>query len=369
MAIEFSCPQCQHLLRTSEDKAGLSAKCPACGSPIWVPYAHEAGGPAPENVDPDAISGEKVSDPFGGVSSEPAQESQPQDEFASHVEDEAAADPADVPRRRAAPAQVRCPSCAAANDVGTPVCRFCGTSLDGVEPVKEREWRPPPFDVGEIMSTAWRFYTQEIGLLIGCQLLFILTIFGMEAVIGIPIFIAAMALQDDAAIAVIPIAIIAVPFLLAGIAALTVGWTKLYLNVTRGEPRGVGDLYYGFMDGRRFLGRALLVFVAAFAVILVGMLLCCVPGLIAAMCWWPAIPLLLDRDCPGGDAIGQTYELVKRNFGQVLAVGAIAFAVQMISGMVPYLGIILQLFAIPFAMLMTTVAYLRLTEQRTAFDR
>ncbi len=37
MTIEFNCPNCQKLLRTSEDKAGLSAKCPDCGTSITVP--------------------------------------------------------------------------------------------------------------------------------------------------------------------------------------------------------------------------------------------------------------------------------------------------------------------------------------------
>lgn len=368
MAIEFSCPQCQHQLRTSEDKAGLSAKCPACGSPIWVPYAHEVGGPAPENVDPEIPAAGTDTDPFGGILSEPARPSGPVEEFTAQTNDEPVAAAGDVPLRRAARAQVRCPNCAAENDVGSPVCRFCGTSLEGVQPEAPREWRPPRFDISEIMSTAWRFYTQEIGLLIGCQLLFLLTVIVMEAAIGIPIFAAAVALQDDAAVVIIPLVIIAIPFIFVAIAAMFLGLTRLYLNVARGEPHGVGDLYYGFTSGRGFLGRALLVWLAMMALMLVGSLLCCLPGLLIMMCWWPAFPLLLDRDCSAGDALGQTYELIKQKFGEVLAVGAIAFAVQMVAGMVPYLGVILQLFAIPFAMLMTTVAYLRLTEQKTAFD-
>jgi uncharacterized membrane protein len=263
---------------------------------------------------------------------------------------------------------VHCPSCAAENDAGSPVCRYCGTSLEGVRPTTAPDWRPPRFDVSEIMSTSWRLYTQEIGLLIGCQLLFLLSIFVMEGILGIPIFIAFAALQDDAAILVVPFLVLAVPILFVAISTMMIGLTRLYLNVARGQPHSVGDLFFGFTDGRRFIGRGLLVWITAAALILVGTLLCCVPGLIVSICWWPALPLLLDRDCPAGDAIGRTYELVKQNFGSVLAVGAIAFAVQMVAGMVPYLGVILQLFAMPFALLMTTVAYLRLTEQKAAFD-
>jgi len=43
MPIEFHCEHCQKLLRTSEDKAGLSAQCPGCGAPITVPALEHSG--------------------------------------------------------------------------------------------------------------------------------------------------------------------------------------------------------------------------------------------------------------------------------------------------------------------------------------
>ena len=41
MTIEFLCPNCQKLLRTTNDKAGVKAKCPGCGGPITVPFPDE----------------------------------------------------------------------------------------------------------------------------------------------------------------------------------------------------------------------------------------------------------------------------------------------------------------------------------------
>ncbi|VAX40942.1 hypothetical protein MNBD_PLANCTO02-901 [hydrothermal vent metagenome] len=37
MTIEFRCHECQHKLRTSDDKAGLTAACPSCGTTLTVP--------------------------------------------------------------------------------------------------------------------------------------------------------------------------------------------------------------------------------------------------------------------------------------------------------------------------------------------
>ncbi len=44
MTIEFNCPNCQKLLRTSDDKAGRRAKCPDCGTAIAVPSVTGSSG-------------------------------------------------------------------------------------------------------------------------------------------------------------------------------------------------------------------------------------------------------------------------------------------------------------------------------------
>jgi phage FluMu protein Com len=42
MTIEFHCPHCDKLLKTADDKAGVSAKCPGCGEPVMVPSVAES---------------------------------------------------------------------------------------------------------------------------------------------------------------------------------------------------------------------------------------------------------------------------------------------------------------------------------------
>jgi hypothetical protein len=222
------------------------------------------------------------------------------------------------------------------------------------------------------MSTTWRLYTQEIGLLIGSQLLLILIgIVAGLAVAGfavLPVIAAVSAFGDNGALIAIPVGLVAVPllFLLSG--ALLVGQTRLYLNVARGQGAALGDILFGFREGRGFVLSVLLIKLAAAALGLVGTLLCCAPGVIVGLCVWPALPLLLTQNCSGSDAIGRTYELAKAQFGPVLGVGAVAAGVSTVAGMVPYLNTILWLFAVPFALLFSTVGFLRLTEQTSAFD-
>ena len=50
MTIEFNCPDCNKLLRTTDEKAGFTAKCPSCGTTISVPDADQFGNAAPFDV-------------------------------------------------------------------------------------------------------------------------------------------------------------------------------------------------------------------------------------------------------------------------------------------------------------------------------
>ena len=390
MAIEFTCPQCDHLLRTADEKAGLSAKCPACGDAIWVPYPHEAHGRSvPDSGEledaleepedrfdleqdvpddspyEDAPSPEPPPVPLDGAESDETPVEADADELvldAVPVEES-------MPRRREAPRdEVSCPNCHASNDPGATHCRICGESLEDAETVAPDGAALPKFDVNEIMSTTWRIYTDRLGLLIGAMLLGGLCVLIGMFVMGIPVVIAAVALQDAAAFVVIPALAVLFPLLIVIGTAFQVGTTRLYLNAAQGTSPSVSDIFYGFGDGRRFILRAIVLSLAMYAAVLAGFILCIFPAFLVGMVVWPAFPILLHRDPEGTDAVGMTIEFIKRDFGPVITVGAIVFGISMAAGMIPYLGAVLQLFAVPFTQLLTFVAYCRMTEQRTAID-
>jgi hypothetical protein len=54
MTIEFHCPHCDKLLKTADDKAGVSATCPGCGEPVVVPSAPESNPLFDESFSPPA---------------------------------------------------------------------------------------------------------------------------------------------------------------------------------------------------------------------------------------------------------------------------------------------------------------------------
>ena len=366
MAIEFSCPKCQHLLRTANDKAGLSAKCPACGEIIWVPLnpTEESGAaPPPDSGDVAADDGYSLA---GGPNDVP-------EEVPAAESGAASSEPELIPRRRDG-AEVHCPGCHAANDATARNCRFCGGSLEGAAPVQAEPPTIPAFDVSEIMSSAWKLYQQELGLMLGAAviMMFLPVLVILPCVIPVIVGVSAAGAQDEEAVLliIIPAVLVLLPVMLAFGAVMQLGTTKLYLNIARGDGPSITDLFWGFTaDGRPLILPVMLVMLAAGALMLVGCLLCVAPGMLISLCWWPALPMLIDRRLTGSDAIGQTIEMCKKDLGSILAIGAIAMGVQMVPGFIPYIGVILQLFAVPLAQLLIIIGYLRITRQATQFER
>jgi len=107
MTIEFHCPDCNKLLRTSDEKAGARAKCPDCGTPITVPKPDsefDIGG----FDDDDARDSERYGAAFspGSESSAPTQ-----------------------PMAGFDPEMKNCPMCGAQIRKAAVKCRYCGESI------------------------------------------------------------------------------------------------------------------------------------------------------------------------------------------------------------------------------------------------
>jgi DNA-directed RNA polymerase subunit RPC12/RpoP len=98
MTIEFNCHVCGKLLRTSDDKAGRTAKCPGCGEGLLVPQSE---------TDVDDYEDDDVGD--------------------SEMDDY---DDVPVPPPRSGPTKP-CPMCGEKISAAAARCRFCGEEIDG----------------------------------------------------------------------------------------------------------------------------------------------------------------------------------------------------------------------------------------------
>jgi hypothetical protein len=373
LPIEFSCPHCDHRLRTSDDKAGLSAKCPACGEMIWVPYSQpsEAESPASVPPAPPAIP----DDPLGAPDSPARSGSEARGAVDSgpppvvHVDEilEDTFDPPPPPRAKIAAADVICPACQASNDFGVRQCRFCGTSLEGVEPPLEPEWVPPRPEIGEIMSASWKIFQSEIGLLIGSFLLTFFLWLMVLVICALPVLAttAVAATIDDDAIpfGIIAGCLLAVPLSIVGWAAVSVGYIRLNLRVARGEQAGIGDLLYGIREGR---SASLGMVVVGFAYQFIGAALCGIGKVFA----WPLVYVQTEESDVGG-SFNRSWKMFSDDAAAVVLPGLIVFGLETacaLLNMCAYVGLILLVFVVPYCMVLRAVAYLRLIKQRTAID-
>ncbi|HEX6985723.1 MAG TPA: hypothetical protein VF170_10110 [Planctomycetaceae bacterium] len=217
MSIEFRCPSCQKKLKTGDDKAGKTAKCPQCGTPVTVPAATAT-----------------AEDDFGG--------------FPSFEEFDAA--PGAAPPRRRAPAaaagQVACPMCGAMNDPAAGRCYACGEDLTARTP-SETGKPTASLAFGDVFGTAFDLWKNELGMTVAATLLAIVTsIVAYIVLLALPsLAIDALAQGDNQAgtIAAVVLFIMCLGLFATVAFYLTLGLGRIALDVARRRPVQVGTLF------------------------------------------------------------------------------------------------------------------------------
>ena len=328
MTIDFHCPHCDKSLKTSEDKAGRQAKCPGCGEVISIPGTRE-----PEA---DAIP--------------------PAESFAG----ESSSDPAKPP---ATPGDSRpCPMCGEQIKTAAIRCRFCGEVFHSSEqargrPSGFREMRP--FPAGEVISEAWRIFTERMGLLIGSYLaISIMTLMALLA--GWMPFVIASAFFDQGktteGIAAAGIGAVTLLLAIAFVFYIQSGYLLMHVKAAREQPVEFGDLF----AGGRFFVRLLLSSLLFGLMVIIGMLACIIPGMLLALMFWPFAHVLTDEDRSAIESLNRAKELTDGNWGSMFIVLIFAFACLIAGYFACGLGLIL---AFPFTQVLYAVAYDRMTCQ------
>lgn len=318
MPIEFRCNRCNRLLRTADNTAGKQTKCPECGTILDIP---KAAAPPPPPL--------PASSPFGGSG---------------------AGTPPPLPSGLPNPNPYASPGMAASL---TPAQITRGLT-------------PTAIDVGDILSRTWTIFSNNLAQLLVGMLILILV--SMVLIVPLALIMfggifggAALANQQNEAVGVILIilsAVVGFVLLILVSAWIQSGWILYLLKIARGEPTAYSDIFHGGPYMLRLFAAGLLMTLA----VLLGYLLCIVPGVILGLMFGQFMWLIVDRNAGAMESLGLSRQLTEGNKLNIFLLTLIVFGIQMVASIVPFGG----LFTAPFIGLLFAVAYLRMSGQSTA---
>jgi len=313
VTIEFSCTHCGKALSTSDDKAGRKAKCPGCGEAVLVP------SPAVDDVYDDA----------------------------------------DLPELPGETAEITCPMCGAKNPGGTKACESCGEPLKSA---KSRERGPQKIEAGDVLSTAWAIFKQEMGLVIGGVIvagLLNIAVSMPQTILGGIAGVMQQQGERETAMLLQTLSWCFLPIAYLGQWFFACGLNRMMLNISRGDPAAIGDLFSGGKYLWRMAGATIL-----FALmVLLGFVCLIIPGIILSLMFWAYAYVLVDEDPPGIDCLWRAKKYVEGNLGTIFVLFLAAFGINLLGVCALFVGLV---FTAPLTTLMMAVAYCKMTGQRTA---
>ena len=147
------------------------------------------------------------------------------------------------------------------------------------------------------------------------------------------------------------------------IGPLAGGWALMTINALRRPDKHV-DLADMFQIFERFFSLAGL-FYLMFLPILIGSLLCLVPGVWLMTIWLFCFFLIVDKGEGAISSLSTSQEIVQRSgLGNYILLVIIALAISVAPAAVPYVGVILGWFLSPIAWLIEASAYLQEVDEK-----
>jgi hypothetical protein len=309
MTIELNSPHSEKFLRTSDDKAGQTAKCPGCGELITIPSAGEL-------VHADPVQAEFADDAPAG-----SEERKP------------------------------CPLCGELILKQARKCRYCGEEIGGgVREDVEKD--PNSLELSDVLSASWELFKQHMGVSIGG-----LVLAGILQYIPFLGFGVAVQIADHGGPDAKPIAIAtAVFFFLIGIIVsvyLSCGVTRLYLNIAYDREPRIGDLFSMKINTMlSWLAASLIQTLCMLALIWT-----CIGPIFLGLMWMPLHWLIVDQQLGPIAALSEAKRLTDGHKLNVFLVMLVGYLIGTAGAMACYVG---MLFTMPLMLVIYTMLYVRL---------
>jgi len=202
----------------------------------------------------------------------------------------------------------------------------------------------PQLDVGDAVSYAWKKFQQYAGPLILIVLIVVIVnLVGAILRFTIDSFIVG--------------ALVAVLFWIVG-QIVTIGVINASLMVTRGETPEPGKAF-----NTEYLGPFIIGSILYGLIVLIGLILCIIPGIIAAFMLSFYGFYILDRGLSATDALTASFNMVKENFGKVFLVILVAFVINFIGAILCGIGLLVTA---PLCWIILAYAYRKLNNEPVA---
>lgn len=190
-----------------------------------------------------------------------------------------------------------------------------------------------PLDVGACLGRAWDLLKADFGGILGAVLVILVVNGGLAVLSLIPYLGAFLAL------------IVGAP--------LALGQATWFVARARGGRPGVDVLFSGFS---RF-GESLALYLVSGLLVLLGLLVCILPGIYLALAWAAALPLLSDRRGGFWECLEISRQALTAHFGWLLLLVLVLSLVAAAGVLLCGVGLLVSA---PLAYLAYAVAYVRL---------
>jgi hypothetical protein len=244
--------------------------------------------------------------------------------------------------------------CGAQNERGARVCDSCN------EPLSSRDQRsrsksdePQKIDLGVVLSRAWRCFKDNMGLVIGAQVL----VFILNYIANLPAGIAQAVFEangngNDPGQLMIGLGLFLGLTILGSVFSIWInlGTVRLMLAVVRDEEASLGMIFSGGPYLLRGIGCSILQGLVVF----LGIVLCIIPGLIAIAFLWPVLYVLVDDDAPHIQAFLDTPTWSKPSWLSSIAMFFVAGGIMILGLLALVVGVLI---AGPYVATIFAVAY------------
>jgi hypothetical protein len=187
-------------------------------------------------------------------------------------------------------------------------------------------------DIGNCLSRGWELVKANFWPTVGVTALVVIIIGAINQLVGLVMRPAmnSMIVQHQVTAGAIFVVVMASVASAPIYTIFTAGLMKYFLKLIRGEEAQIGDAFSGFGPS---IGQLILLSLVQMILVLLGCVLCLIPGIYLSVAWYFAMPLIIDRRMNFWDAMELSRKMVNKHW-------FIVFAFLVVYGLLVIAGVI-----------------------------